>query len=410
MQTALTTGRRYLIAAFIVAATVVIRAVMAPLWETTAPFALFMFATVFAAWFAGTGPALVTGAAGALTRLYFDSPVVGGVLPPGPEEAIRLSLFGVFVVSVTLVIDRMKQNRAELEAAIASARREIEERRQVEASLRAVEHELRDRIEQQQRIETELVAARERAEDANRMKDEFLAVISHELRTPLNALMGWVALLRTGVLPKERSAYALDVIDRNANAQARLVSDLLDMATSLTGRLHIEPTHVELSEMARPVVDALRPSADARNITMTFTNGVPVSVWADPKRLEQIVWNLVSNAVKFTPPGGRVDVDVRSRDDFAELAVVDTGRGIVPEFLPYLFQRFRQEDRGATRRHGGLGLGLAITRHLVELHGGTITGESDGEGRGARFTVALPLDVAPAAAPTISQERTWQNR
>ena len=386
--------QRYLLALGIIAATLVVRGIMAPLWETTAPFALFMFATVFAAWFAGTGPALLTGAVGALTRLYFDSPAAGAVRPLGVEEAIRLALFAAFVVGVTVLVSRMKRDRANLEIAIANARRELEERRQIEASLRATEQQLRERVEEQARIERELVAARQKAEDANRMKDEFLAVVSHELRTPLNALMGWVALLRGGTLRPERSAYALEVIDRNADALARLVGDLLDVARSLTGRLQIEPARADLAEIARPVVDAMRPSAEARHVTMTFSADPPAIVWADARRMEQVVWNLVSNAVKFTPPGGRVDVAVASRDGFAVLSVADTGRGIDPAFLPHLFQRFRQEDAGSTRHHGGLGLGLAIARHLVELHGGTIEGTSAGEGRGARFTVVLPLQVA----------------
>ena len=392
MPAILATGRRYLIAILIVLAAMIVRAVMAPLWETTAPFALFMLATAFAAWFGGTGPALVTGAAGALIRLYFDSGGPAGVHAPGAEEAVRLSLFAVFVVSVAAVVARMKRHRAELEVAVESARREIEERREIESSLRVTEQQLRDRIEQQQRIEAELVTARQKAEDANRMKDEFLAIISHELRTPLNALMGWVTLLRSGSLRPERVPYALEVIDRNANAQARLVGDLLDVARTLTGRLHIEPSRTDVTEVVRAVVDAIRPSAEARDVTLTLTAKAPAPVWADQRRLEQVVWNLVSNALKFTPKGGRIDVEVRTRDRVVELSVADTGRGIDPAFLPHLFQRFRHED---ARRHGGLGLGLAIAHHVVELHGGTITGESKGEGRGARFTVVLPLHVSP---------------
>ena len=393
-------GRRYLTAAGIVLATIVARAVMAPLWETTAPFALFMFATVAAAWFAGPGPAIVTGVAGALTRLYFDSRAIGGVLPPSAEESIRLALFCAFVVTATMVITQMRRDRAELQHAIEQARREIEERRQIEASLRATEQQLRERIEEQMRIETELVAAREKAETANRMRDEFLAVISHELRTPLNALIGWLTLLRSGTLRPERASYALDVIERNAHAQARLVSDLLDMARGLSGRLHIEPAHVDLIEVARVVVEATRPAADARGIALAFTAPAAgsASVWADARRLEQIVSNLLSNAVKFTPSGGKIDVEIATRNGTAELRVADTGSGIDSAFLPHLFERFRQADVGATRRHGGLGLGLAIARYLVDLHGGTIAGESEGTGRGARFTVRLPLHRAAAPA------------
>jgi signal transduction histidine kinase len=396
-------ARRYLLAVLIIAATLVVRAAMAPLWETTAPWALFMFATVFAAWFAGRGPAILTGVAGVLTRLYFDSPTASGGSRLGVEEAVRLALFCVFVAGVTVLITRMQRDRRDLVAAMANASREIDERRQIEASLRATEQQLRDRIDRQQQIEAELVAARERAEEASRMKDEFLAVISHELRTPLNAVLGWLTLLRGGQLRAERQAHALEVIERNAMAQARLVSDLLDVARSLTGRLHIEPAPTDVGEIARRVVDATRPSAEARSLTLNYACEGPMKVWADERRIEQIVWNLVSNAVKFTPPGGRVDLELRAREGLAEMTVTDTGCGLDPAFLPYLFQRFRQADAGASRRTGGLGLGLAIARHLVELHGGSIAGESDGEGRGAKFTVRLPLHVhEPVPAPVIS--------
>ena len=199
---------------------------MAPLWETTAPFALFMFATVVAAWLAGAGPGILTGAIGLATRIYFDSPRGPGNLPVTWEEAVRLTLFAGFVVGTAVILDRMREDRRELEARIVAARLEIEERQRVEAALES---------------------ARASAEEANRLKDEFLALVSHELRTPLNAILGWVALLRNGALPPERSHYALEIIQKNASEQARLVTNLLDIARSLTGQIQLDRAPLDLN-------------------------------------------------------------------------------------------------------------------------------------------------------------------
>jgi signal transduction histidine kinase len=344
---------------------------MAPLWETTAPFALFMFSTVIAAWFLGTGPAILTGAAGLLTRIYVDSPRVSQAQALTWEEAVRLTLFGGFIVAATVVLRRMREDRQALEARIEEARRELDERR---------------------RIERALDAARAAAEDASRMKDEFLALVSHELRTPLNAVLGWVSLLRGGTLPPERATYALEIVHRNARAQAQIVEDLLDGARSLTGQLPIERTETSLGEVIRAAVAAIRPVADAKGVTLIGGSGSePLPLFADASRLEQVLRHLLANSVKFTPPGGTITVEISAGGGDARLVVADTGVGIEPTFLPHLFERFAQADGGSTRRHGGLGLGLAIVRHIVELHGGSVVAESDGPGRGARFTVRLPL-------------------
>jgi len=351
---------------------------MAPLWETTAPFALFMFATVLAAWFAGTGPALLTGAAGLLTRLYFDSPSPPGELPVTWEEAVRLTLYAGFVIGSAIVLNRMRDDRRDLEASIAAARREIEERRRVEVALES---------------------ARASAEAANRLKDEFLALVSHELRTPVNAILGWIALLRNGALPAERSMYALEVIHKNAQTQAQLVTDLLDIARGLTGQIQLDRACLDLNTVVRTVVESSRVAADARQITLWLHVGPEhLSVWGDLARLQEVVTHLLSNAIKFTPVGGEVGVSLGRRQDSAELVVTDTGDGIEPAFAPHLFEPFRQAETGSTRRYGGLGLGLALVRQLVELHGGSVTGESAGSVGGARFTVLLPLrDESPGS-------------
>ena len=344
---------------------------MAPLWETAAPFALFMFATVASAWLAGVGPALLTGAVGFATRMYFDSPRGPGNLPVTWEEAVRLTLFAGFVVATAVILERMQADRRELESRIAAAQREIEERQKVEAALET---------------------ARASAEEANRLKDEFLALVSHELRTPLNAMLGWVALLRNGALPPERSQYALEIIQKNASTQAKLVTDLLDIARSLTGRVQLDQAPVDLNLAVGVVVESSRSAAEARQIALSMTtDGVPLTVWGDLERLQQIAGHLLSNAIKFAPVGGQVHVAVGPRNGTAELVVTNTGDGIEPAFVPHLFEPFRQAETGATRRYGGLGLGLALVRQLVELHGGSVTADHSEPGRGARFIVRLPL-------------------
>jgi PAS domain S-box-containing protein len=262
--------------------------------------------------------------------------------------------------------------------------------------------------------------AREEAEAATRARDEFLATLSHELRTPLNAVVGWTRMLRAGMLTPEKSRKALETIERNAKAQADLIEDILDVSRIITGRLRLEIQPADLGAIAEAAIDSLRPAAAARGIHLgkRVAGGAPVRMPADPARLQQVIWNLLSNAIKFTPQGGRVDLDIcrsgscdeddgdrdqasdhgaRARQASVEIRVSDNGRGISAAFLPFVFDRFRQMDGTSRRAHGGLGLGLAIVRHLVELHGGTIRAASQGEGHGATFTVRLP--IPPGADP-----------
>jgi PAS domain S-box-containing protein len=250
-------------------------------------------------------------------------------------------------------------------------------------------------------------AARAEAERANRLKDEFLATLSHELRTPLTAILGWARMLADGFVREEMLADALGIIYRNARSQAQLIDDLLDVSRIITGKLRIEVRPVDLAPVVEAAVAVVRPAASAKRVQLqtVFEPGTGL-IAGDPERLQQVVWNLLSNAVKFTPNGGRVQVRLGRVNSRVEVAVSDTGAGIAPEFLPHVFDRFRQADMGTTRRHGGLGLGLAIVRHLVELHGGTVGAESAGEGLGTTFRMTLPVlsssDAAAggAAAPT----------
>jgi len=235
-------------------------------------------------------------------------------------------------------------------------------------------------------------AARAEAEKANRLKDEFLATVSHELRSPLNAILGWASMLSENWLDEEKSARAFEVIYRNAHAQYRLIGDLLDVSRIITGKLRLDVSLVELIPIIDAAMDVVRPAAYAKNIRLSSTLD-PTAGWVsvDPDRLQQILWNLLSNAVKFTPRGGEVAVHLERETTRIAITVSDTGEGIEPEFLPFVFDRFRQLEGAKARAHGGLGLGLAIVRHMVELHGGTVSAASPGRGRGATFTVTLPL-------------------
>jgi PAS domain S-box-containing protein len=242
---------------------------------------------------------------------------------------------------------------------------------------------------------TEQVSARKEAEEANRIKDEFLATLSHELRTPLTAIIGWSAMLRGNKFDEAATANALETIERNAKAQGQIIEDLMDVSRIITGKLRLDVQTIELASLVTASVDAIRPAADARQIRLQALldpQAGPVS--GDPSRLQQVIWNLLTNAVKFTPKGGRVQVRLERVNSHVEITVSDTGQGIAPEFLPHVFDRFRQADQTYTRTHGGLGLGLSIVRQLVELHGGTVHAESTGLGQGATFVVQLPVMVA----------------
>ena len=238
----------------------------------------------------------------------------------------------------------------------------------------------------------DLEESRRRLDDANRAKDEFLATLSHELRTPLTAVLGWVRLLRSGTLDPASARRGPEIIERNTRVLAQLIEELLDVSRIITGKLRLDVRSVNLVSVVVAAMEAVQAAADAKGILLA-TNLDPYlgPVSADPDRLQQVVWNLLTNAIKFTPTGGRVDIRLERADSLARITVSDTGKGIRPDLLPFVFDRFRQEETSIGRRHGGLGLGLAIVRHIVELHGGVARAESPGENRGATFTVDLPL-------------------
>jgi signal transduction histidine kinase/CheY-like chemotaxis protein len=245
--------------------------------------------------------------------------------------------------------------------------------------------------------------ARAEAESANRMKDEFLATVSHELRTPLNAILGWAHILRAGAPDEATMARGMEVIERNAQAQAQLVEDILDASRVITGSLRLTRGRVDLAAVINTATDSVRLGAEGKGIELAvILDPAARQISGDASRLQQMVWNLLSNAIKFTSPGGRVEIRLARIDGYAQIQVTDTGEGIAPQFLPFIFDRFRQADSTITRRHGGLGLGLAIVRHLAELHEGTVEAESAGEGYGATFTIRLPLGATAEAARPVA--------
>jgi len=248
--------------------------------------------------------------------------------------------------------------------------------------------------EREQLLESERVA-RSQAEFASRMKDEFLAIVSHELRTPLNAIVGWTQVVKDTRATEENITEGIDAIERNAMMQAQLIDDLLDLGRISTGKLALDIEGLEIETIVRDAITTILPSATVKNITIIpILNELRVGIMADRRRLQQIIWNLLTNAVKFTPKGGKVTVTTSRVESHVEIAVSDNGRGIDPEFIPHVFERFRQADSSTTRHFGGLGVGLAIVKQLVELHGGTVRVESPGLDKGATFFVTLPIMLA----------------
>ena len=291
-------------------------------------------------------------------------------------ETIRLDKDGR-QLSVSITVSPIKDSAGHVVGASKVAR-DITERKKAEAALK--------------KAVGELEAARLQAERANRMKDEFLATLSHELRTPLNAVLGWAHILKNSKLEIDELKAGLDTIERNARIQAQIIEDLLDMSRIISGKVRLEGRPMDLPTVIKESIETVRATVDAKGIRLQATVDPTVGkIWGDPDRLQQVFWNLLNNAIKFTPNSGEVQVIVKSFPLYIEVSVIDTGEGISPEFQPYVFDRFLQGDTSITRRYRGLGLGLAIVKQLVELHGGDVRVTSGGIGKGATFTVHLPL-------------------
>jgi len=286
--------------------------------------------------------------------------------------------------------EALRQVNEELEARVQERTADLT---RINQALRENEDRLRQAYEEKRQLLESERAARAEAERASRLKDDFLATVSHELRTPLNAILGWAQILSQGRNTRpEVASQGLTAILRNARAQAHLIEDLLDMSRIVSGKIRLDLRTLGLAEIVDSAVGTITPAAQTKGIELerALADGAP-SVWGDSERLQQILLNLLANAVKFTPEGGRVRISVAANEGWAEVVISDTGQGIPAHFMPYVFDPFRQADPSPTRRHGGLGLGLAVVYHLVELHGGTVRAESPGEGLGATFCVKIPL-------------------
>ena len=291
-------------------------------------------------------------------------------------ETVRLAKDGR-LIDMSITVSPIKDSRGHIVGA-SKVGRDITERRRLE--------------EERKRLLAHEQEARQQAEALSRAKDELLATVSHELRTPLNSIFGWARLMESGQLDEAGRARAISVILRNVTAQTRLVEDLLDLSRITTGNVRLSFERVDLKATIENALEAVRPAARVKNITIVATLGeLPGTVEAAPDRLQQVIWNLLMNSVKFTPAGGRIDLTCEVRGEGVAIIVRDTGQGIAPEALPYVFEAFRQEDSSSTRAQGGLGLGLTLVRRLVELHGGFVEAASPGKGQGATFTVTLPL-------------------
>jgi PAS domain S-box-containing protein len=315
-------------------------------------------------------------------------------------------------VVITAIFD---ENRKHL--GFAKVTRDLTERRMAEEALRAERADLEKRVEERTaalakanlqlaNANKEMARANDELEKASRMKDEFLAVLSHELRTPLTSIYGWLSMLRADKVEQSDMMKALQVIERNVKAQTQLVDDLLNVSRIITGNLKIAPQWVDAGSIVNAAADAIRPAAMAKNIRLTVEAPASEALFADPVRLQQVVWNLLINAVKFTGRNGEIKVEVARVASKIQISVSDTGEGIPPEFLPYVFDRFSQADASTTRRTGGLGLGLSIVRHLVELHGGIVIAHSEGTGQGTTMIIQIPIPgVRPRAAsmPSVAQ-------
>jgi signal transduction histidine kinase len=331
-----------------------------PVLEGT-PYVLFLASVVVSAWYGGGSGGLTATVVSVLYIIYFLLHPAHGLWPLTWREVLLLGLFGL----VALGVVALTAGRRAFDDHLARALQEAE-------------------------------AARRQAEQSSRLKDQFLATLSHELRTPLNAVLGWAHLLASGKVEQSRIPHALASIERNAMAQKQLVDDLLDTSAIVSGRLRLDPKDIDLAEVAGSALDAVRLSMESRNQRLV-TDLQPVRTFGDADRLRQVIWNLLSNAAKFTPPGGEIRLVVARAESAAQIVVADTGRGIRPEFLPHVFDPFRQAESTATRTSGGLGLGLALVRHIVEAHGGRVEVTSAGGGKGATFVVTLTA-LGPATA------------
>jgi signal transduction histidine kinase len=368
---------KFVLAIVVVLIASTVRTVLYVFLDEAVPYTPFYPAVVVATMIGGLHCGVLATALACVAATFWLEPL-GKLLIEEPTDFIGMSLFLTVNLLIVWLCNRMRkaQERAEKSA---DERRHLLMREQ---------------------------ESRAAAEAANRLKDEFLASVSHELRTPLQSIIGWSEVIRLSVLDPEQATSAVDTIQRNARLQARLIEDLLDVSRIVTGKMRLDVRRSELVSLIETAIESLLPAVNAKNIRIERrfeTSNACVD--GDPDRLQQVVWNLLANAIKFTPADGRIEVTLRHETGMAVIEVADSGTGIAPEFLPYVFERFRQENGATSRRYGGLGLGLAIVKHLVELHGGTVDAFSAGLGCGATFCVRLPLRSVGAFTATERPDR-----
>jgi len=371
---------RFALAAGIVAGATVLRLLVDPYIHDQIPYFIYVASVVVATWTCGADAGVFSTVLAAFVGNYLFVPPRYQFGPHG-EDLVAMALFSAVGVGLVVLVGRWKR---------------------AERSLHAYASRLEDQAD-------ELRALHAEAERISRLKDEFLATVSHELRTPINAVLGWAHMLDSGGLDESRRKTATETIRRNAETQVRLIGDLLDVSRIISGKLHLRLETLDLADVVRSALEAIKPAAEAKEIELRAGYPPDAVLVGDPDRLRQIAWNLLSNAVKFTPKGGRVEVAVERADSQIRLVVSDSGVGIEPQFLPHLFERFRQADSSTTRRHGGLGLGLAIVRHIAELHGGTVRAESAGLGHGATISVALPVRATTHAVALASSDEATRS-
>jgi signal transduction histidine kinase/CheY-like chemotaxis protein len=364
--------QRYGVAIIGVAVAAAVRMVLDPLLGDELPLFLFTFPVILAAWFGGLWPGLLATALSlALGDYLFIAPRGTLFYYRDLLTLNRVSYLFFFGLVISILAEGF---RGSIKAEMDSLRQEK--------------------------------AAREEAETADRLKDEFLATISHELRTPLTSILGWARLFSSGSVPDNQARQAMDVIAESAQAQAQLIDDILDTSRIITGRFQLDAQPVEIECIFQAVIDVVRPNAELKGVALnTMIDARREVVLGDADRLRQAIWNLLSNAVKFSNEGGRVEARLARAGKQIEITVSDTGVGIDSQFMPHIFERFRQADGARTRGHGGLGLGLAITRHIVEMHGGDVSASSPGKGQGATFKIRLPLTSTASASRAQSAER-----
>jgi signal transduction histidine kinase/CheY-like chemotaxis protein len=394
--------RRYGVAVAAVLAAALIKALLLPVFD--APTGLFYLAVATAAWYGGLMPGLFA----ALLSLAVSDWWFGFDLFPlgqlGFEAAMRIALFVVVSTVLSLFCEALHRSRRRAEAAARESLELERRRRETEAAAALAQQRA---LEERERLLATTREALLDAEQAARLKDEFLATVSHELRNPLNAIVGWAHVLQNArAMTEAEQRRALESIVRSAKTQARLVDDLLDVARVVSGKLRLNVDVVNLHQVVEAAIGAAAPQAERKGVRLQSLLEAKDPVLGDAARLQQVVFNLLDNAIKFTPAGGRVQIVTRRPNSHVELTVTDTGEGIAADFLPHIFDLFRQADAGSRRRHGGLGLGLAIARQLIEQHGGSLTASSPGPDQGSRFTITLPVALlgAPSDGPAPGEE------